>query len=372
MGVRAAFAVMDSVARTRARGADRRRVRARSSSASASRPSRPARRSTWPRASSRPRAGRIVLGPAALGSRRARRGRGRRPARVQRPRASPCGRGAPSGARQARALRGLDGAVHRPRARARPAENTFARAVRDRRARLFTVYGEPGIGKSRLVSEFVEGATAPPSHRPLSAVRRGHHLLAARRDGQVRRRDHRRRPARDGEREAPQCCETRRSPSCSRSRPACSARRRRAQPAEITWAVRALAEELAEAQPLCSSSRTSTGPRSRCSTLIEHLAGCSASAAADDLSRPARAARRCARLGRRPRRVRRRSSSSRSARPRAASSPTRCSPSTISRRRRASPSLEQAEGNPLFVEETVRMLVHEEAGTAASPTRCRR
>src|SRR5580765_4371411 len=36
-------------------------------------------------------------------------------------------------------------------------ENTFARAVRDRRAHLVTVFGEPGIGKSRLIYEFVEG-----------------------------------------------------------------------------------------------------------------------------------------------------------------------------------------------------------------------
>jgi len=41
-------------------------------------------------------------------------------------------------------------------------ENTFARAVRDRRAHLFTVYGEPGVGKSRLANEFLatlEGTT---------------------------------------------------------------------------------------------------------------------------------------------------------------------------------------------------------------------
>ncbi len=40
--------------------------------------------------------------------------------------------------------------------------NTFARAVRNGRAHLFTVYGEPGVGKSRLAAEFVaglEGAT---------------------------------------------------------------------------------------------------------------------------------------------------------------------------------------------------------------------
>jgi len=41
-------------------------------------------------------------------------------------------------------------------------ENTFGRTVRDRRASLFTLYGDPGVGKSRLAREFVaglEGAT---------------------------------------------------------------------------------------------------------------------------------------------------------------------------------------------------------------------
>jgi class 3 adenylate cyclase/tetratricopeptide (TPR) repeat protein len=39
---------------------------------------------------------------------------------------------------------------------------TFARAVKDERAHIFTIYGDPGVGKSRLVREFVagvEGAT---------------------------------------------------------------------------------------------------------------------------------------------------------------------------------------------------------------------
>ncbi|HWQ24237.1 MAG TPA: AAA family ATPase, partial [Gaiellaceae bacterium] len=36
-------------------------------------------------------------------------------------------------------------------------ENTFARTVRDRRAHLFTIYGDPGVGKSRLAHEFLDG-----------------------------------------------------------------------------------------------------------------------------------------------------------------------------------------------------------------------
>ena len=36
--------------------------------------------------------------------------------------------------------------------------NALARSIRDRRANLVTVFGEPGIGKTRLVSEFIEGA----------------------------------------------------------------------------------------------------------------------------------------------------------------------------------------------------------------------
>src|SRR3954452_12176631 len=36
-------------------------------------------------------------------------------------------------------------------------ENTFTRTVRDGRAALFTIYGDPGVGKSRLAREFVAG-----------------------------------------------------------------------------------------------------------------------------------------------------------------------------------------------------------------------
>ena len=44
-------------------------------------------------------------------------------------------------------------------------QNTYERALRDSRAHLFTIYGEPGVGKSRLGREFseaLEGATVLP------------------------------------------------------------------------------------------------------------------------------------------------------------------------------------------------------------------
>ena len=39
-------------------------------------------------------------------------------------------------------------------------QNTFDRALRDRRGHLFTIYGDPGVGKSRLARDFVGGLEA--------------------------------------------------------------------------------------------------------------------------------------------------------------------------------------------------------------------
>src|SRR5262249_22687601 len=43
-------------------------------------------------------------------------------------------------------------------------ENTLSRTIRNKRPHVFTIYGEPGVGKSRLLREFiagVEGVTIP-------------------------------------------------------------------------------------------------------------------------------------------------------------------------------------------------------------------
>jgi tetratricopeptide (TPR) repeat protein len=63
-----------------------------------------------------------------------------------------------------RAVRILEGRQRRPRARfvGREQElellhNSYERAVRDRRPTLVTVFGDPGVGKSRLVEEFTAG-----------------------------------------------------------------------------------------------------------------------------------------------------------------------------------------------------------------------
>jgi class 3 adenylate cyclase/tetratricopeptide (TPR) repeat protein len=63
-----------------------------------------------------------------------------------------------------RAVRVLDGRRSRPQAPFVGREwelellaNAYERTVRDRRPHLVTVYGEPGVGKSRLVTEFADG-----------------------------------------------------------------------------------------------------------------------------------------------------------------------------------------------------------------------
>ena len=59
-------------------------------------------------------------------------------------------------------------------------EQAYQRAVGEGACHLFTVLGAAGVGKSRLVAELSRGRRRGHDHaRPLPAVRRGHHVLAA-------------------------------------------------------------------------------------------------------------------------------------------------------------------------------------------------
>ena len=77
-------------------------------------------------------------------------------------------------------------------------EDALARVLAEHSSQLVTIVGVPGIGKSRLVLELYEEIERLPgadllAPRPVPALRRGHHLLGARRDGEGPARDPRRR-----------------------------------------------------------------------------------------------------------------------------------------------------------------------------------
>ena len=93
-----------------------------------------------------------------------------------------------AGRRRPRAREGgpIDHPLRRPPARAGAALGASTRGGQSRGARtLVTLLGEPGIGKSRVVEEFLadlpDGGQGP--ERPVEPVRGGGHVLAARPDG---------------------------------------------------------------------------------------------------------------------------------------------------------------------------------------------
>ena len=102
-------------------------------------------------------------------------------------------------------------------------ENTFARATRDRRAHLVTIYGEPGVGKSRLANEFLaslEGTTVLTGavSRTARASRTGRSPRWSKEQPTspttIR--------STSRSRSCASAARQRRSPTCSASRPACS------------------------------------------------------------------------------------------------------------------------------------------------------
>ena len=257
-------------------------------------------------------------------------------------------------------------------------ENSLARAVRDRRAQLVTVFGEPGLGKTRLVervrrrrssaSTTLSGRTLPygegVTYWPLASMIK------------AQRRDQRRRPARTTpSRSCASAARARRSPTCSPSRSASSARpRASARAGELTWAALRWAEQLADGQPLVLVFEDVHWAEEPLLELIEHLARVAAQrAGADRRRRAARPARHAAVLGRRQ--SARERDRARAARPstRATSSSTRCWRDAEVPPAQRALVLEQAEGNPLFLEEIARCSSTTRARrSSGSPTPCRR
>ena len=146
--------------------------------------------------------------------------------------------------------------------------NTFDRTVRDRRAHLFTIYGEAGVGKSRLAREFVdglEGATVLVgrclpygegiTYWPLAEMVK---TVAGISDDD---------PIEEAFEKLKAHCEDEAvADLLGLASGVLEALDGDRSPQEIAWAARAFVEKLAETQPSCSASRTSTGPRSRCSS----------------------------------------------------------------------------------------------------------
>ena len=250
-------------------------------------------------------------------------------------------------------------------------ENAYARAVRDRRAQLVTIFGDPGIGKSRLAREFFAGLERTTVlDGTLAAVRGGTRVSAAGRDGAGGRGDLTRRlAARRRSRSSAKRARATRSPTCSASRRACSTRLGRTARQEIAWAAHEWAVNLAEAQPLVLGFEDLHWAEEPLLDLVEHLADRIDDApvlivclARPELleSRPGWGGGRrrsisidLAPLGRaRRRRARRRARGGRGAPGRA--------PAAL---------LDKTEGNPLFVEETVRMLAEQREGAARADPR---
>ena len=141
--------------------------------------------------------------------------------------------------------------------------------VRDRRAHLFTIYGEPGVGKSRLAREFVagvEGATVLAgrclpygegiTYWPLAEMVK---VAAGIADDD---------PVEEAVEKLRACCgDEAVADLLGLAAGVLEAVEGERSQQEIAWAARewaAAARRRAAAR--CSSSRTSTGPRSRCSS----------------------------------------------------------------------------------------------------------
>ena len=277
--VRAALAILERRARARARGADRRSRPARSSSTTASstfatgeavnlaarlqQAAEPGEILIGPgarRLAARPRRGRAASARSSCAAWRAGRGLARRSARSTRCELRSRELAAPLVGRESE-LELL--------------ENTFDRAVRDRRAHLFTIYGEPGVGKSRLAREFVgrprgrDRARRPLPARTARASRTGRSpRWSRRRPGSPTTTRSRRRS-----RSCAQCCEDEAvADLLGLAAGVLEAVEGERSAQEIAWAAREWAEQLAQAQPLVLVFEDIHWAEEPLLELIEHLA----------------------------------------------------------------------------------------------------
>ena len=182
-------------------------------------------------------------------------------------------------------------------------ENTYARTLRDGRAHLFTVYGEPGVGKSRLAREFVdsvEGASVLTgrclpygegiTYWPLAEMIKAATGIS---DDE---------PLEEAFEKLRACCEDDAvADLIGLAAGLLEAVEGERGAEEIAWAARAVMSTLGEVQPLVLFFEDIHWAEEPLLELIEHLADWVKSAAPHPLSRAARAAGRAAGVGRRPR-----------------------------------------------------------------------
>ena len=139
---------------------------------------------------------------------------------------------------------------------------------------LVTVVGEPGLGKSRIVAELGGYIDAKPDAHHLApgtvpALRRGHHVLGARRDRQGARRDPGVRSTRRSRSPSSRPCSPKATsgPGSASASCRCSGSRPPPPPSARSCSPRGGGSSSTSPSsiPPCSCSRTCTGPTTRCS-----------------------------------------------------------------------------------------------------------
>jgi class 3 adenylate cyclase/tetratricopeptide (TPR) repeat protein len=251
-------------------------------------------------------------------------------------------------------------------------ENTFSRSLRDRRAHLFTIYGEAGVGKSRLAREFLDGVErasvlmgrALPYGEGVTYWPLGEMVKAA---AGISDDD----PLEEAFQKLRECCaEEAVADVLGLAAGLMEALEGERSPQEIAWAAREVMQGIAEVQPLILLFEDIHWAEAPLLDLIEHVA--------DWVRAPililclARPELLDARPGWGGGRVR---STAIELEPLSAEESAELVEQLLSQLAGAAgerptslpqEALERAEGNPLFVEETIRMLVESGSGNGAA------